>query len=369
MIAIIGVLIALLLPAVQAAREAARRMKCSNNLKQIGIALHNYHDTHNALPASYNWLYDDMRDSVVQTVGAYTSTSGADGSQRLHSWGWAMACAPFLELMPIYTALDVGRTPLTEVVLWGGSGRTTATGRAILDIYQTQVDVFRCPSDNGPALNRCRNFNTRASLGWLSVNQAIAAPLPIPATCNYVLSQGMEVSTEFNWNLNNPLAPGRIKRLGVAEPRGAFYVNSWHSFGAITDGTSNTFAAGEKDYDHEAAWWLGMGQTFHESAQNSKHVGLTRDPLNWVVTAWYDQDAMGRDMVQAPALAVYVFSSKHPIGANFLLLDGSVRFVSDNIEYVSVTDASINNATYDVRQIGVYQIMSMRDSGVAKSLP
>lgn len=109
-IAIIGVLVALLLPAVQAAREAARRSSCGNNLKQIGLAIHNYHDTHLKLPSGTVW-----------TAGDY-------------AWGWGALILPQMEEENLWTTLGSGSIPLDNT----------------LAATQTKVDAYRCPSDTSP---------------------------------------------------------------------------------------------------------------------------------------------------------------------------------------------------------------------------
>src|SRR4051812_30971338 len=93
-IAIIAILIALLLPAVQQAREAARRTQCRNNLKQMGLALHNYHDTYRLFPASYyrDWPHNSSTNP----------TAGRPG------WGWAVMLLPYMDQGPLFNALDVG---------------------------------------------------------------------------------------------------------------------------------------------------------------------------------------------------------------------------------------------------------------------
>ncbi|EAQ79964.1 hypothetical protein DSM3645_05060 [Blastopirellula marina DSM 3645] len=114
-IAIIGVLIALLLPAVQQAREAARRMSCSNNLKQIGLGLHNYHDTHGSLPPM-----------IIQPE-----------TDNAPAWGWSALMLPMLELGNEHDALQVGPLTLTQ------SAATTAGA----EVLGKPLNAFLCASD------------------------------------------------------------------------------------------------------------------------------------------------------------------------------------------------------------------------------
>jgi hypothetical protein len=126
-IAIIAILIGLLLPAVQKVRVAAARMTCGNNLKQIGLALHYYHDVNNKLPAAYR----------------------ANG--LVSGWGWGTGILPYLEQSALSEKLAAGLS------LWGGWQAVPSAA----DGSQTPLKVFRCPSDNGPVLNPFRsNFPT-----------------------------------------------------------------------------------------------------------------------------------------------------------------------------------------------------------------
>ena len=99
-IAIIGILVSLLLPAVQAARESARRMQCLNNLKQIGLALHNYESTNRCFPPAY------VQGSGVATGVAYGINYPDDGSNGLTGWGWGALLLPFIEQGNLYKSLE-----------------------------------------------------------------------------------------------------------------------------------------------------------------------------------------------------------------------------------------------------------------------
>ena len=125
-IAIIGVMVGLLLPAVQAAREAARRMSCSNNMKQIGLAVHNYADSYKRFPAGY------IADIV-----------GVQDSREQSLWSWGASLLPYIEQGALYDQLQPGRIKLHQHL-------TTPAGLALL---QTPISTYRCPSDTGPTLN------------------------------------------------------------------------------------------------------------------------------------------------------------------------------------------------------------------------
>ena len=154
-IAIIGILIALLLPAVQAAREAARRSQCLNNMKQIGIALHNYHDTYKTLPPSY---------------------ANHDSEPR---WGWGTLILPFMEQQPLHDLLNP----------YINNGRMiqqlAAVDPAIQEALQTRIENYLCPSDEQSTTvsplfcsSRARASSMRSF--WKSLNCRGLSPLTWP---------------------------------------------------------------------------------------------------------------------------------------------------------------------------------------------
>ncbi len=200
-IAIIAILIGLLLPAVQKVREAAARMTCSNNLKQIGIACHSYHDTVTKLPSGY--LYD--------------------GTNGRPAFGWAVLILPHLEQANLYTQLNPIAAPLyTQYV----SGAPAATQT----LLQTKIKGYRCPSDTGP--------DTATSVQFGSNNFFNVA------LSNYVGCAG--------WSTPYPIK--------ADDSGGVLYGNSQIRLTDITDGTTNTILASERRFrnDH-ASTWVGVG--------------------------------------------------------------------------------------------------------------
>ncbi|MDP6554755.1 MAG: DUF1559 domain-containing protein, partial [Pirellulaceae bacterium] len=128
-IAIIGILVALLLPAVQAAREAARRMSCSNNLKQIGIALHNYHDTYKTFPPDAIWWGGNRKTGLSRT----TNNAGVSGGQR--NYTWIALILPFMEQQPLHDRIDFKVPGLRQNI-----GNNT-------ELQSVVLPAFLCPSD------------------------------------------------------------------------------------------------------------------------------------------------------------------------------------------------------------------------------
>jgi len=136
-IAIIGILIALLLPAVQAAREAARRASCTNNLKQLGIAIHNYHDIYQRLPMPH-WLDESNNSNGVPYMGGNTIQNNRGGP--------IVRCLPFLEQKAVYDLIDFRFGGLNNRIINMGNNKPFA-------LSSTFVPTLVCPSDNRPQLS------------------------------------------------------------------------------------------------------------------------------------------------------------------------------------------------------------------------
>ncbi|MEJ7591262.1 MAG: DUF1559 domain-containing protein [Planctomycetaceae bacterium] len=295
-IAIIAILIALLLPAVQQAREAARRTQCKNNLKQIGLAMHNYHDIFNTFPPAYITRFPN------------TVVSGEPG---LYSWGAFIL--PQVEQANLYATLNVGNVLLDQNL-------ATAAGLAAL---QTPQPNFRCPSDTGPSLNNFKSTLAGAP-NWYNRNATSTGTNEIPiATSNYVMVAGTGFST------TPPATPGTT----TTPPLGVGFSNSKINFRDITDGTSNTLLVGERAWKYGqvmggAATAIGFSASVNVQ-DNSNGVktaglgaiGIAYNGINWSST---NADHQPRG-----------FSSVHVGGAQFALCDGSVRFISENIDYTA----------------------------------
>jgi prepilin-type N-terminal cleavage/methylation domain-containing protein/prepilin-type processing-associated H-X9-DG protein len=291
-IAIIGILIALLLPAVQAAREAARRSQCSNNLKQIGLALHNYNDTYGSLPPAW-----------VLSRGGNAPPSGDDYTQ----WGWGAMILPYIEQESVHKAIDVGDTHLAEAVTIGAS----------LSVMQQRLEAYRCPSDVGPDLQESFRYlwDTGGSGQFYT------------ATSNYVGAHG-------SWSARYQPVLTNTQRDEV----GAFQGNLGVQFAAIRDGTSNTIAVGERAYEYNAdtggviltraALIYGV-QRPNNLSDRGDQIGHARTRLNYSIDCTIAQ-VCGRPRSG--------FSSLHPGGAMFVFCDGSTHFISETIEYGADTD-------------------------------
>ena len=266
-IAIIAILIALLLPAVQQAREAARRTECKNHLKQIGLALHNYHDVHSVLPPG--WIAVNSG-----TPSAHSGTSGV---------GWGTMILPQMEQNNVYQLFNSAR-PLTD------------SSNAVF--LRAQIKSYKCASDPNP--------------DYFKINQAgsttVIAELP---TANYLAVFGPE-------NLDDcENSPGILPVMadGTCRGSGMFYHNSSVRMRDLTDGTTNTLMTGERKTKPTLNWfssWPGMIANGEEAFQ--RVCGSADHVPNHPATHFDD------------------FSSHHVGGAQFSLGDGSVRFISENID-------------------------------------
>lgn len=306
-IAIIAILISLLLPAVQQAREAARRTQCRNNLKQIGLALHNYHDTYNTLPPG-----------VVHK-------SGNQNIAALGSYGWGTFILPQLEQATMFQAMQSNGVDLDTLL------RNTANP-AVQELPKKSFPFYRCPSDTAPDQNSKRE--------WDAPYSAFFNGLPVHlGTSNYVAVSGSRWSTPEEW-----VVAGK-------DPFGSFWGDSKINFRDYTDGLSNTFVIGERDWQLGwAANWVGqrnyVGTGIWGSRQNLAILDVKiNDPL---------LQPNGNPAVSR------AFSSRHTGGAHFLFGDGRVQFLSENIQFNNVQPAqqSPNN------NLGIFQRLGRRNDGL-----
>jgi prepilin-type processing-associated H-X9-DG protein len=268
---------------VQAAREAARRSQCSNNLRQMSIALHNYHDVFQSFPINYRPV-------------------------RGGSYSWMQAILPFIEQANLYNQITIGGTVALS--------NNTA-------VANTPVKTYLCPSDGltrgGVMANRADGGGTKAvnnykaSSGaywvWQVVNtDNVRWPHGVQPNTpgnSLVYCDGLMCSNSYGSDPSD-VVPG----LGVV-------IKNLTRFSTITDGTSNTFAIGEAiPAWSQWCWWYN---------QNAA-VATCGIPLN------YRKGIDKLDQFANQWQRNYSFYSLHPSGANFAMCDASVRFVPDNID-------------------------------------
>jgi prepilin-type N-terminal cleavage/methylation domain-containing protein/prepilin-type processing-associated H-X9-DG protein len=275
-IAIIAILIGLLLPAVQKVREAAARSQCQNNLKQIGLALHNHHDAELAFPDGVH----RSQGAAPPSTNNYTLTE-----TPLRRFNWTIAIMPYIEQDNVYkmwnmTNFNANRGPT--------GSQTTTSWRA--------MKMYNCPSSVAPAVD---DISDAPTIHW--------------ALTHYGANAGR-----------------RNYRRAAQTNDGPFIHCVRRKFADITDGTSNTVFVGERNFHDPVfkstgddlifwGWWAfgAEGDVLLSAAER----------INWkmvnVTQAEYD-------------LRINVFGSSHPGGAMFAMGDGSVRFVSEGTDLVTL---------------------------------
>lgn len=290
-IAIIAILIALLLPAVQQAREAARRTQCRNNLKQLGLALHNYHDVYNTFPPGY----------TARNVQANTMV----GMETGPGFAWSFAILPQMDGANVFNQVSTD-----------GNAHDAAN---LAVVQSLSLNAFLCPSDPAP-------------------------------------SDVFEVTDGTNtYQLPRSNYPGILGYASVTmnagQASGVFYRNSRVRFRDITDGTSNTICVGERRHKHQfvagvpevEAWttWYAaipgvtrnagmMMMPMMEEGPGSLILGHVGQPAMTMMGG-----GMMMQMHRTPNTTNHIvhFSSQHEGGVQFLLCDGSVHFLSENVDY------------------------------------
>jgi prepilin-type N-terminal cleavage/methylation domain-containing protein/prepilin-type processing-associated H-X9-DG protein len=286
-IAIIAVLIALLLPAVQQAREAARRTQCKNNLKQLGLALHNYADTFGRFPATH-----------------FNNSSPGPGWADQEKGTYFCRLLPFIEQAPLFQQIDFRKLQVDP--------QKDSSGTKFIRTYV--IPVFICPSDGSPDIQQGDRAKTNyaMSIGDQS--------LPSNTGC-----------TGYPGNIFGTGPTGHANTESGTDTSGIISRINWSAkFGDITDGLSNTIAMGEirpNCSDHSVNGWEYF---------NGQFVATT-PPINFPINCYGEaQVAVPEGPCNKPDswMTSMGFKSRHTGGAQFLLCDGSVQFLSETIDYV-----------------------------------
>ncbi len=302
-IAIIGILIALLLPAVQSAREAARLIHCTNNLRQLALGVHNYHETYGSFPPGC-----------------------IDDNHREESWGWGALILAFIEEEPLYERLRVTERRLTEML------------RHPTDRYlaQTPIATFRCVTDTTPAAldRQRRHFHGNGNVGKIELG-----------TSNYVACQGL------------------YDRGGTAvRHNGVFFNDSAIRLQDIKDGASHTFMLGERNERCSAGVWAGC-----RNPPGPCHWGVyqNRGRVSYKLNAPLTAKRPGQINFCCDCCSEG-FASDHLGGANFVFCDGSVHFINDNIEFSNgglSRSGLTGGKPYSPLRLGMYQKLGIRNDG------
>ena len=323
-IAIIAILVSLLLPAVQQAREAARKAQCQNNLKQIGLALHNYESTYKMIPPA-GWGHQSFGSNVTGAGGA--RWPGFDG------YGWAVSLLPFMDQQPLYDEIPFKGLPGVFQLWYNGGTATLPNGTSVTVTAHNgpipqgtlNLPVFRCPSstmpDVAPAVwNPPCDPNSPVSAtgcGPVTLNDYRVGY----ATSDYKACQGVPTRDR-----------GDGKRQGMfVVPTDADYrgTSAPDRFSSTRDGLTNTIAFGESAYASIFIWptWVGMsgGSSVADAA-----VTFETFPTNTSFPTPINGGVGVNDMQHASS-ALCAFTQHTDEACFFAFGDGSVQSLTPNV--------------------------------------
>ncbi|MDO4586674.1 MAG: DUF1559 domain-containing protein [Planctomycetia bacterium] len=322
-IAIIGILIGLLLPAVQAAREAARRMQCTNNLKQIGLAMHNYHDTLKQFPCGY----------VTDTVTAPTTTFGDTGP----GWGWGALILPFSEQSALYESMMHHCCPVYH----------TSNAKAV----QSTVPFYICPSDpKGRDLSDIEG-NTEGSLLQYSAD-AVHTAHSDPSVVGTDVRFGRSCYTACNgtdesWSYGGTMATGGCDALIKEKADGAFFRNSKTSVSSVIDGLSNTIFVAECSSTLGNKVWAGVWPDAVVWCKKPGRIVPSEAAATLVLfhsgPSAAEYSNLNQIIIHGPNDPVYIMAcgtlAHHTGGMNAVYGDGSVRFIAETMNQLEFANS------------------------------
>ena len=326
-IAIIAILIALLLPAVQQAREAARRSQCQNNLKQIGLALHNYHDQHRVFPpGQIARLLPNTGTGGYRIADPTEATLVTGAGLGLHGQSWMVHILPMLDQGVLYNTWNFNYN------VWGNGDLPTVTTwlAGIEPPAQTEIAAFYCPSRRGNGIMDVNRFAYTLKVDntpgvWTKGGNDYGGCM------GSVI--GFDIFTDPLLRPTFHLTPAQLKITTSIPPespeprnQGIFFVNSSTTISAISDGASNVLMVGEV---------MRLNDPIDPLLRSSD--GWAWGGAATMFTAWvginkgFQFDEPG---------------SEHPGLAHFCLADGSVRSISENVDLP--TFQNLGNIAYGI---------------------
>ena len=326
-IAIIGTLIGLLLPAVQVAREAARRVKCQSNIKQLGLGLHTYHDAQKRFPPGYQ--------------GMLGNCGGADNSisnkWKDAGWGWSVFLLPHIEEQSLADRLAVN-SGSSQVVCGSPTGAqatlATANGRNQVSLQQTVVEVFVCPSAGDSNLNFGQDFPKSGRYAKTNYKAVAGADGNFDGV-------GEATLTLPDGSSATVLALGLFRRVPFTRSGSWGAADSWAYVRSkdVTDGLSKTLAFGE--VFSNVGFAAGLPKIDPNFGSNAAYrggvwVGAISGELAAGLTVGILQPNATSTNGTLFGNNKYPFASKHPGGVLFGLADGSCRFISQNADVTTL---------------------------------
>ncbi|MEZ6128291.1 MAG: DUF1559 domain-containing protein [Planctomycetaceae bacterium] len=339
-IAIIAILIALLLPAVQQAREAARRTQCKNNLKQLGLACHNYHDAFGQFPLNYDGSVNNPNGSTGQTFGP--------GTQSMISW--ISAALPYMDQAPLYNQLDslgAFTTPNNSTVDGTSAGAGTGYGRfEVKQLARSVIPGLLCPSngqakiynadgDNG-AFSYHRGAGPYADGGGGGGQGYSGGRIDYVGNMGFCHSGWRDANDTINahngagWSSPEWVVTFDLDWDGHTPRRGCFWHRGSAKIAQISDGTSNTVMVFE---DHH---WRYTKREPNRMSRNCTWISPINglNTFNKKINSDNEKNGRGDNDTRGSS-----FCSTHTGGAQCVMADGAVRFVSENIDLQNVQKA------------------------------
>ncbi len=311
-IAIIAVLIALLLPAVQAAREAARRAQCVNNLKQIGLALHNYHSAYDSFPLGI----------IVQLQAA--------GNLGGHNWSAHAQLLPHLEQQAMANACNFS--------LAASSSNAYPAYWVNLTIFNARIKTFLCPSDVQAGMQNTNSYNgsfgtttkstSTTSTGLFTYSGVVYGLKDITDGSSNTIAFGEALVGDVGWGA----VPWRNSVSGVSQTQQNLYVDASPYYPQVVQALQactsqiqqNKQSGAQANNNRGSTWAEGeMGFTMFNTIQTPNSMQYP-----WGACSSYSAVSAGNAQFAGA-------SSLHPGGANFLLADGSVRFLKDSLNWMT----------------------------------
>jgi prepilin-type N-terminal cleavage/methylation domain-containing protein/prepilin-type processing-associated H-X9-DG protein len=333
-IAIIAVLIGLLLPAVQKVREAANRIKCTNNLKQLGLGCHGYHDTHGAFPPG----------GFVNPPTAWAQNTDPVTKRNPRKGTWLVFTLPFLEQDNIFNKIPDLYVPNIDSV-----GRARLTQFVNPRVLPAKLPYGRCPSDDTNGEDDSETVsNYVGSLG----PQCTATPCSFAPFIQYCDPKNNGLG---DWGYSASYEAGHLPNATrpASGLRGMFNRNGVQGgikISMVTDGTANTILIGEcVIWEHDHLW----GNTNWAVPNGGQSHCSTIIPINYK-TDFHDPDdelCTNPERNYANWAVSWGFKSRHPGGTNFVFVDGSVHFLNQNIDHKT------------------YQLLGCRNDGQVVTVP
>jgi len=321
-IAIIGVMVGLLLPAVQAAREAARRMSCSNNLKQIGLAIHNYESTYKRIPPGSGFY-----GGADVPLGSLPAPLGRFAGANFNRSHLLARILPQMEQQAIYDDFGGDAYPTDEA---RATDPSNPQGGALL--RGIKIPAYICPSDTNDGFDatvsgrasRVQPANYQFSMG--PTNSLSDSP-----TCGCPLVSSFNAFSQAGTSAHSPAGP--FTRHGGVAPQGSGAANGYQGkLADVTDGLSNTIFMGEVIAEWSAHAMTGWS---HSNAWGI----FTQIPINWESRYASVADAVAAGKTGCEARCNWNtevgFKSRHPGGVQVVMGDTTIRFLSENIDMVT----------------------------------